>query len=469
MAELGLEQVIGWVAAGESETQEFKRSTGQCGAAARTLSAMLNQQGGRVVFVVEPGTGKVQGQQVGSRTLDDLATELALIEPRTTPTIECVDTADGCQVIVVTVGAGATPPYTYRGTLYHRVGATTHAAGRGDYERRVLEVHYQSTRWETQIAEGWTIADLDTAELVVTVDEAIRRGRAEDPGTREPEALLRGLGLMRNGQLLRAAVVLFGREARLLPDYPQALLRLARFRGTDRSEFVDNRRYHGHAFELLLRADRFLRDHLPIAGRVVPGLFERVDEPLYPPAAMREAVANALCHRDYSLVGGSVGVAIYDDRLEISSSGSLHFGLTVDDLLRDHDSLPWNPLIAAVFYRRGIIETWGRGTVKIVELTQQAGLPAPEFEEQASTVVVRFRPSGYVPPLPVGQDLSEVQRAILGFLHAAGPARLAEVKDHLADRPLERRVRDELQLLKKLGLVNISGHGRGARWHVVTG
>lgn len=71
------------------------------------------------------------------------------------------------------------------------------------------------------------------------------------------------------------------------------------------------------------------------------------------------------------------------------------------------------------------------------------------------------------PPRRVGQDLSEVQRAILGFLHAEGPARLAEVEGFLGDRPLERRVRDELQVLKELGLVDISGHGRGARWHLV--
>ncbi len=75
--------------------------------------------------------------------------------------------------------------------------------------------------------------------------------------------------------------------------------------------------------------------------------------------ALREALANAFCHRDYSIGGGSVGVAIHQDRLEITSSGTLHFGLTAEKLFEPHESLPWNPLIAHVFYRRGIIETWG--------------------------------------------------------------------------------------------------------------
>ena len=83
---------------------------------------------------------------------------------------------------------------------------------------------------------------------------------------------------------------------------------------------------------LLTNAERFLRETLPIAGRFEQDRFERIDEPLYPPLAAREALANALCHRDYSIGGGSVGIAIYDDRLEVTSSGSLHFGLTPENL-----------------------------------------------------------------------------------------------------------------------------------------
>ena len=101
------------------------------------------------------------------------------------------------------------------------------------------------------------------------------------------------------------------------------------------------------------------RETLPIAGRFQADRFERIDEPLYPPLATRESLANALCHRDYAIGGGSVGVAVYDDRLEVMSSGTLHFGLTPEKLFEPHESLPWNPLIARTFYRRGIIEEWG--------------------------------------------------------------------------------------------------------------
>ena len=146
-----------------------------------------------------------------------------------------------------------------------------------------------------------------------------------------------------------------------MPRYPQCLLRMARFQEVNKTEFIDNRHEIGNAFDLLVRAQRFLRDHLPVAGRVVPNVFERIDDPLYPPEALREALANALCHRDHSVGGGSVSITMYDDRLEIASTGLLPFGLTLDALTRPHPSLPWNPLIARAFYRRGIAVLSRRG------------------------------------------------------------------------------------------------------------
>ena len=160
---------------------------------------------------------------------------------------------------------------------------------------------------------------------------------------------------------------------------------------------LDNRQFNGNAFALLAHAERFLRDTLPIAGRFEPDRFERIDEPLYPPLATREALANALCHRDYSIGGGSIGVAVYDDRLEVTSAGSLHFGLTPEELFAPHESRPWNPLIARTFHRRGIIEEWGSGTLKMAELTSSAGLPIPEIEDDGGCVTVRFRHGQFVP------------------------------------------------------------------------
>ncbi len=387
---------------GESETLEFKTTTGTRREAAMTVCAFLNQRGGQVMFGVT-GAGVVAGQQVSERTIEELSAELRQIDPPAFPTVERVPVDGDREVIVVNTSQGASRPYTYRGSAYRRVGNTTLAMSAEEYNRMLFERMHSEHRWENQPAAGWSIDDLDMVEIRRTVAEAVRRGRLEEPVSGEPSDLLRGLGLLRDGVLLRAAAVLFGSAERLEFEMPQCLLRVARFRGTDRMEFLDNRQFNGNAFTLLTNAERFLRETLPIAGRFEQDRFERIDEPLYPPLATREALANALCHRDYSIGGGSVGIAIYNDRLEITSSGPLHFGLTPEKLFHPHESRPWNPLIARTFYRRGIIEEWGSGTLKMADLASRARLPVPEIADDGGAVSVRFRHGQFVPQQRSGE------------------------------------------------------------------
>ena len=206
-------------------------------------------------------------------------------------------------------------------------------------------------------------------------------------------------------------------------------------------------------------------DHLPISSHFVPGKFERVDEPLYPTAALREALVNALCHRDYSMGGSSIGVGIYDDRLEVTSAGPLPFGLTPERLFKPHPSQPWNPLIADVFYRRGIIEKWGSGTIKMAELMTQAGLPALEIENSVNQVIVRFRQSRYVPPRRVEVDLTVRQQAILALLHSAEDGlALREIHRSLGNDVSDRTTIRDLNALRDYGMITRIGRGRAARW-----
>ena len=461
------EQITRLIATGESETLEFKETTGTRRQAIQSLCAMLNHRGGRVLFGVTP-EGSVRGQQVSDRTIEEVSAEIQRIEPPALPAVERIPVDTGREVLMVSVSQGHMKPHTYKDIAYRRVGNTTLKMSRDEYNHMLFERMHSEQRWENQPASGWSVDDLDVAEIVRTLKESIRRGRVSDPGTRDPEELLRGLGLVKDGVLLRAAVVLFGRTERIEAETPQCLLRVARFRGIDRTEFLDNRQFHDNAFGLLMKAERFLRDNLPVAGRIIPNLFERVDDPLYPPEALREALANAFCHRDYTIGGGSVAVAIYDDRLEVTSSGRLHFGLTSEQLFAPHESLPWNPLIADVFYRRGIIEQWGRGTIKMAELTTSAGLPQPEIEDTGGYVKVRFRPGRYVPPQRVERDLTERQQAILALLDQASRGlALREIYAQLKPQATQRQVREDLAILRTLALVVLTGHGRGARWELL--
>ena len=125
---------------------------------------------------------------------------------------------------------------------------------------------------------------------------------------------------------------------------------------------------------------------------LVSGKMIREDSPAYPPLATREALANALCHRNYATAGETVGIAIFDDHLEIISPGGLHFGLTLEDLTKEHASLPWNPNIANVLFRAGIIEQWGTGTTKIGQYCSDNGNPQPTWQERTGSLVIAFKP-----------------------------------------------------------------------------
>ena len=191
----------------------------------------------------------------------------------------------------------------------------------------------------------------------------------------------------------------------------------------------------------------------------------RIDEPLYPPLAMREALANAFCHCDYAMSSGFIGLAVHDDRLELTSAVPLRSGTTPDDLFGPHESRPWNPLVARTFYRHGIIEEWGRGTFKMAELVTAAGLPRPEIEERGDCVTVRFRRADYVPSGRNGNGLLERQEAILALLaHSEDGLPLREILARLPLRTSERQVRRALAALRNRGLAESSGRGPAAGW-----
>ncbi|MCA9414279.1 MAG: hypothetical protein KC944_23910, partial [Candidatus Omnitrophica bacterium] len=315
------------------------------------------------------------------------------IEPPAFPDVETVDIGRGLSLILVRV-PGSNGLYSFEGRSYLRQGPTTRIMPRDEYERRLVERLHAHRRWENEpAADCVTISDLDEEEILNTLENAIRWGRIEAPSKRDPESVLTGLELIRDGVLLNAAVALYGKTDRLKTLYPQLGIRLARFRGENRlADFSDNRQYWGHAFSVLRRAETFLLDHVPIAGKVVSGKMIREDRPLYPPRATREALANAICHRDYTIPGGAVAVAMYDNHLEITNPGALQFGITPEKLIQPHESRPWNPIIANVFYRAGVIERWGSGTLNILDWCEENKNPEPTWSVESGSVYVTFHP-----------------------------------------------------------------------------
>lgn len=133
----------------------------------------------------------------------------------------------------------------------------------------------------------------------------------------------------------------------------------------------------------------FFRKHLNMHGKIV-GLVR--DEYLEVPAeALREAVLNALCHRQYERYNLTIGIAIYDDRIEIENPGILPPQITPKNILQPHISYPYNPLIANVLYSTTYIENWGSGVKRILEACQKRGVDAPTWTINGGFVVVTFK------------------------------------------------------------------------------
>lgn len=453
---------------GESEILEFKKSTSLLHATAETLCGFLNGKGGKVLIGIT-SERKLIGQHVSDNTLQEIAAILAKFEPPVAIELDCIPVKDRKEVIVLTALPRKTDvPYTWEGRAYQRIGSTTSRMPQQTYQKLLFERDHNNHRWETGIAIGYNLNDLDSEEILRTIRLGAETCRLPEYQGDSLVSILERLSLKKGEHLLNAAIVLFGKK--FMPDYPQCQLRLARFKGLDKSEFIDQNQLFGNAFHLLEEAMIFLRRHLPVAGKILPDVLERKDEPLFPIEALREALVNAFCHRIYSHPGGAVSVAVFDDRLEIWNDGTLPFGLTPADLKKDHMSHQRNPLITSIFYNRGLIEKWGRGTQKIVRLCVEAGHPEPEFLEQANSFVIRFLPSGYLAPHRIAHNLSDRQRIILQSLSNAFNKALtfAEIKSKFQNPPADRTLRDDFQHLKRLKLVQVSGIGRGAKWSLIS-
>jgi ATP-dependent DNA helicase RecG len=122
----------------------------------------------------------------------------------------------------------------------------------------------------------------------------------------------------------------------------------------------------------------------------IEGKLERTERWEYPPDAVREAITNAVCHRDYA-DSGNVVVRIFDDRLEVSNPGGLPAGMTVEDLKRPHESRPRNKLVADAFFLIKYIEQFGTGIRRIMNDCREAGVPEPEFESRGDAFRTVFR------------------------------------------------------------------------------
>lgn len=458
-----LKQLKALVMHGESEVLEFKETTAELPKAMQTVCAFLNSNVGGTVLIGVKNNGKIIGQEVSDSTRKTIASDLKKIEPFVSIDSEFVHIDDERYVIVFSVKDGPKAPYVYDGRPFMRSQSTTQ---RMPQEQYIHLLQYRSTSslaWDKLCSNTCSLKDLDSKRIKQVVATAVAEKRLPKEALRASTLeILERLELLTEKKLTNAAVILFCKDQH--KQFMESTLKLARFKGTTKSEFFDEKSMRGNVFDLFEQAMLFLDNYLPVGARIEDGNPFRVTTPAIPYKVLREAVINALCHKDYSIPGSALWIAIYDDRVEIVSSGRLPPTIKLKDLTKKHFSFPRNQLIANVFYACHMIEKWGRGTQEIIELCKKSGNLTPQFEETTGSFNVILPLKEPIQRITltrtVPMQISARQKKILTILKQR-PMSLEQIMEKIKTSLVARTIQNDLSNLKKSGLVRQEGTGRG--------
>lgn len=479
---------------GESKKAEFKEMPPKNSEKyTKTVVAYANTQGGKLVFGVVDETREIVGidESILFQTMDSIANAISdSCEPQIVPEIEPY-TIEGKTVIVVTVAPEPQRPYYLKSKgrekgTYIRVGATTRLA----FPEKIKELEMEGAKisWDELTCVGYDVTGNAIKKLCR--DMNTRRKEMQERKTlaeklptvtRTNLENWKVLKKTNDGYLASNAFVL------LTSDYfPFSKTQCAVFKGTDRSVFLDKREYTGSIYTQIEDAVGFVLRNIRL-GAKIEGLIRKESYEL-PIEAIREMIVNAHCHR--SLTDEScVQVAIYDDRLEVTSPGGLYNGLTFEEALQGHSKLR-NRVIANMFSQIGLIEAWGTGLQRIKNAAKEYGLPEPEFIEMPES----FRVNLYRNPLPmqgIGQTSAEHRQNIGGVSVKFGESsvkfgdlilnetqakivKMIEANNRISARQIAgeislsvRAAEKNIKELREKGVLVHHGSARGGYWEVI--
>ena len=329
-----------------------------------------NAQGG-VIFIGKDDNGNVVGVADYKKLMDDIPNKI-----RNAMGIMAevnLHEEEGKYFIEI-VTHPYSVPISVRGRYYYRSGSTKQELTGAALNEFLLKKSGKT--WDDVIETRATFADIDEKAVKIFLAASQNTGRLpENDGLDSPE-LFEKLRLTENGQLKRAAIILFGKDPGKF--YPSIYVKIGRF-GKDDTDIIFQETEEGNLIMLLQAVLNQLNHKFLIRSIGFEGM-HRIEKGEYPLAAIREMLLNALVHRNY--MGAPIQIRVYDDKISIWNEGSLPAGLTLAALKRSHSSRPRNPIIADVSFKGGYIDAWGRGTIKILDTCKEAELPEPEMQEQ---------------------------------------------------------------------------------------
>ncbi|RMF32210.1 MAG: transcriptional regulator [Chloroflexi bacterium] len=422
---------------------------------AEMLVAFANTDGGTILVGVDR-----EGRPTGQVYPEELEGALQAAEARCTPPVqvswEQAEVADGA-VIAIHVPRSPELHSLDDGRVLVRAG-TENRPLTGP-EIRHLAATKSSGDFEAELVAGAGREDLDEALIAEYLEKRAERGQ---PAYLPVDDLLVEIGATDEvGHPTVAGLLLFGRNPQAF--LPQSGLVFVRFVGTEpRGEdglagYGRREEIGGSLARIIERTWEVLLEEMHI-GAVVKGL-EREERLEYPPFAVREALVNAVCHRDYRLRGRRIEVRKFADRLEVISPGGLPGYITLDNIVEEHFSR--NPRIVGGLYYWGYIEELGLGVDRMIEEMTQAGHPPPRFRATPYSFTVTLSNLLVRAPVPAwARSMNERQAKALAYVQEHGRITNREYRQLCPDVSAET-LRLDLADLVKRGILLKVGAKRG--------
>jgi len=362
---------------GDMETQNIEFKPTWRDEYLKVICAFANADGGKLIIGVDDN-GNLEGVRNSKKLLEDIPNKirnkLGII-----PSVE-VQQKGGKDIIGISVNS-ASVPISCDGKYYLRSG-TTNLELEGNELTNFLMRRVGKT-WDEFIEERASLDDIN-AETIESFKKSAEDRIPAIANEKDHRVILDKLNLLDGSKLKRAAILLFGKGTQKF--YPSAYLKIGRF--LTEADLQTSDVVEGNLFEQLESALEILRTKYLKSEIRFEGIHRR--EILeYPHEALREGIINALIHRDY-LGTSTIQIRVYNDRLVMMNEGKFPPEVPVEKLKTEHLSKPRNVLLAGAFYKAGFIESWGRGTIKIVEKCLEQGLPEPDFKEEFGVVTVQF-------------------------------------------------------------------------------
>jgi ATP-dependent DNA helicase RecG len=221
---------------------------------------------------------------------------------------------------------------------------------------------------------------------------ASRNGRLKTADENEDiKTILKKLKLIINGKLTNAAIMLFGNDPQKY--FINALVRVGRFK--DETTIIGDRRIEGNLFKQIEEAEEAIKNFINVRYEITGEQLTRKNVWDYPLEAIREALLNAVIHRDYFKYNVQTQIKIFNDWIWFFNIGGLPEGITLEQLKTTHPSVARNPLVVHIFYLAGLIEEYGSGIGRIIDSLKEANLPGPEFKEEFAGFSLYMRKDYY--------------------------------------------------------------------------